>query len=65
MTNDFPISKGTRVKVVSGPLKGIEGEVEETPKGVLLVVGIEALICTRITIARTDIVPVDKNPVQK
>jgi transcription antitermination factor NusG len=65
VTNDFPISKGTRVKVVRGPLKGIEGEVEETPKGVQLVVGIESLICTRITIARTDVVPVDKNPVQK
>ena len=65
VTNDFPISKGTRVKVVRGPLKGIEGEVEETPNGVQLVVGIESLICARITIARTDVVPVDKNPVQK
>ena len=65
VTNDFPLTKGTRVRVVRGPLKGIEGEVEETPKGVQLVVGIESLICARITIGRTDVVPVDKNPVQK
>lgn len=57
VTNDFPITKGTRVKVVRGPLKGIEGEVEDTPNGVQLVVGIESLICARITIARTDVVP--------
>ena len=57
VTNDFPITKGTRVKVVRGPLKGIEGEVEDTPNGIQLVVGIESLICARITIARTDVVP--------
>ena len=57
VTNDFPITKGTRVKVVRGPLKGIEGEVEDTPNGVQLVVGIDSLICARITIARTDVVP--------
>ena len=57
VTNDFPITKGTRVKVIRGPLKGIEGEVEDTPNGVQLVVGIESLICARITIARTDVVP--------
>ena len=55
---DFPIQKGTRVRVVRGPLKGIEGEVEETPNGVQLIVGIQSLICTRITISRTDVVPV-------
>lgn len=59
VTNDFPITKGTRVKVIRGPLKGIEGEVEETPNGVQLVVGIESLICARITIGRTYVVPVD------
>ena len=55
---DFPIRKGTRVKVIRGPLKGIEGEVEETPKGVQLIVGIQSLICARITISKTDVVPV-------
>ena len=58
---DVPILKGMHVKVVRGPLKGIEGEVEDTPNGVLLVVGIQSLICARITISRSDVVPVDKN----
>ena len=65
VTSEFPITKGTRVRVVRGPLKGIEGEVEETPNGVQLVVGIESLICAKITIARKDVVPVETNPLQK
>ena len=56
---DFPIEKGSRVRVIRGPLKGIEGEVEETPNGVQLVVGIQSLICARITIGRGDVVPID------
>ena len=59
MTSEFPITKGTRVKVVRGPLKGIEGEVEETPNGVQLVVAIQSLICAKITIGRGDVVPVE------
>ena len=56
---EFPITKGTRVRVVRGPLKGIEGEVEETPNGAQLIVGIQSVICARITIARTDVVPAE------
>ena len=59
VTSEFPITKGTRVQVVRGPLKGIEGEVEETPNGVQLVVGIQSVICARITITKTDVVPID------
>ena len=59
VSSDFPIKKGTRVRVIRGPLKGIEGEVEETPNGVQLVVGIQSLICARITIGRGDVVPVE------
>ena len=59
VTSEFPIIKGTRVRVVRGPLKGIEAEVEETPNGVQLVVGIQSVICARITISRTDVVPID------
>ena len=61
VSSEFPITKGTRVRVVRGPLKGIEGEVEETPNGVQLVVGIQSLICARITIGRGDVVPVEDN----
>ena len=56
---DFPIEKGTRVRVIRGPLKGIEGEVEETPNGAQLVVGIPSLICAKVTISRTEVVPAD------
>ena len=59
VTSEFPIVKGTRVRVVRGPLKGIEGEVEETPNGVQLVVGIQSVICARVTIGRADVVPID------
>ena len=59
VTSEFPIKKGTRVRVVRGPLKGIEGEVEETPNGVQLIVAIQSLICTRITIGRGDVVAID------
>ena len=60
VTTDFPIQKGTRVRVVRGPLKGIEGEVEETPNGVQLIAGIQSLICARITIGRGEVVPVEE-----
>ena len=56
---DFPIVKGTRVRVVRGPLKGIEGEVEETPNGAQLIVGIQSVICAKITIGKADVVPAE------
>lgn len=59
VTTEFPITKGTRVRVIRGPLKGIEGEVEETPNGAQLIVAIQSLICARITIARADVVPAE------
>ena len=61
VTTDFPIQKGTRVRVVHGPLKGIEGEVEETPNGTLLIVGIQSLICARITIGREEVERMEYN----
>ena len=59
VSSEFPIVKGTRVRVVRGPLKGIEGEVEETPNGAQLIVAIQSLICTKVTIGRGDVVEVD------
>ena len=56
---EFPIHKGTRVRVIRGPLKGIEGEVEETPNGAQLIVSIQSLICARITIGREDVLSID------
>ena len=59
VTTEFPITKGTRVRVVRGPLKGIEGEVEETPNGAQLIVAIQSIICAKITIGRADVIPVE------
>ena len=59
VSSEFPIEKGTRVRVIRGPLKGIEGEVEETPNGAQLIVSIQSLICARITIGRGDVVLVE------
>ena len=54
-----PLRKGMRVKMVRGPLKGIEGEIEETPNGVHLIVAIQSLICARITVSREDVAPLE------
>ena len=59
VTTEFPLEKGTRVRVIRGPLKGIEGEVEETSGGAQLTVGVQSLICARITIGRADVVPME------
>lgn len=59
VSSEVPILKGTRVRVVRGPLKDIEGEVEETPNGAQLIVAIQSVICARITIGRGDVVPME------
>ena len=61
VTNDFPITKGTRVKVVRGPLKDVEGEVMEHPSGVQLLVRVKTLICARVNIAREDVIPLPED----
>ena len=54
---DVPITKGTRVKMIRGPLKDVEGEVVEHPSGVQLLVRIKSLVCARVKIARGDVIP--------
>ena len=56
-TPDIPIAKGDKVQVVRGPLKGVEGEVIETPNGVHLVVRIKTLLCAKISVRRGDVAP--------
>ena len=56
-STDVPITKGTRVKVIRGPLKDVEGEVMEHPSGVQLLVRVQTLICARVNIAREDVIP--------
>ena len=59
VSSELPIVKGSRVRVIRGPLKGIEAEVEETPNGVQLIVAIQSLICTKVTIGRGDVEAID------
>jgi len=53
---DEPIQKGARVKVIRGSLKGVEGEVVESPSGnASLVVRILNLLCAKVNIPREDL----------
>lgn len=58
---NVPIQKGTRVKVIRGPLKDVEGEVMEHPSGVQLLVRVKTLICARVNIAREDVIPLPED----
>ena len=53
---DIPIQKGTHVQVIRGSLKGVEGEVVETPSGTTyLVVRILSLLSAKVSIPRQDL----------
>ena len=54
-STDVPIQKGTRVKVIRGPLKDVEGEVVENPSGVSLVVRILSILSAKVSIPREDL----------
>lgn len=56
---DMPIEKGARVRVVRGSLKGVEGEVIESPSGATLVVRILSLLTAKVTIPREDLTLVE------
>lgn len=58
---DVPIQKGTRVKVIRGPLRDVEGEVMEHPSGVQLLVRVKTLICARVNIPREDVIPLPED----
>ena len=45
------------VKVVRGALKGVEGEIVETPDGAFLAVRVSTLLCAKVRIPRGDAVP--------
>lgn len=55
---DVPLSKGDRVKVVKGSLSGVEGEIVEMHGSLYLVVRVLSLMCARIEIPRSYVVPV-------
>jgi hypothetical protein len=56
VTTDTPIQKGARVQVIRGALKGVEGEVVESPGGTTyLVVRILSLLSAKVSIPREDL----------
>lgn len=56
VTTDAPIQKGARVQVIRGSLKGVEGEVVESPGGTTyLVVRILSLLSAKVSIPREDL----------
>ena len=56
LTPETPIRKGARVRVVRGSLKGVEGEVVESPSGTTyLVVRILSLLSAKVSIPREDL----------
>ena len=54
---DVPLSKGDRVKVVKGALSGVEGDIVEMHGGLYLVVSVLSLLCARVEIPRSYVVP--------
>ena len=53
---NVPIQKGARVRVIRGSLKGVEGEVVESPSGTTyLVVRILSLLSAKVSIPREDL----------
>ena len=54
---DATLVKGDRVKVVKGPLGGVEGEIVEAEEGNFLVVRVMSLLCAKVKIPRNYVVP--------
>ena len=57
-STDFSLAKGDRVKVIRGTLKGVEGEIAETPEGSFISVRVSTLLCAKVRIPRGDVRPV-------
>ena len=56
---DIPYAKGDRVKVIRGALRGVEGEIAETPDGAFLIVRVSTLLCAKVRIPRGDALPAE------
>ena len=55
--SDVPLAKGDRVKVVKGALSGVEGSIVEMHGGLYLVVSVLSLLCARVEMPRSYVVP--------
>ena len=47
------------VKVIRGALRGVEGEIAETPDGAFLIVRVSTLLCAKVRIPRGDALPAE------
>ncbi len=54
---DVTFAKGDKVKVIRGTLKGVEGEIVESPDGAFLAVRVSTLLCAKVRIPRGDVAP--------
>lgn len=59
-TNDFSFAKGDLVTVTSGSLKGVDGEVVESPEGTYLIVRVSTLLAAKVRISRKNVAPAGK-----
>ena len=57
--DDVPIMPGTKVRVVSGELAGIEGEVLSLPTATYVVVNIGRILCAKVHLPKSSIEPVE------
>lgn len=55
---DAHFAMGDRVRVIRGSLKGVEGEIVESPEGAMLAVRVSSLLCAKVRIPREDVVPI-------
>lgn len=58
ISTDVPIVPGQKVRVISGELAGVEGEVLSTPEGSNLVVAIGRILCARVHIKASEVEPI-------
>jgi len=56
---DISFSKGDKVRVIRGSLKGVEGEIVESPEGSFLAVRVSSLLCAKVRIPRSDVLPAE------
>jgi hypothetical protein len=56
--SSVPLAKGDRVRVVKGALSGVEGDIVETPDGLYLTVSVLSLLCARVEIPKSYVVPI-------
>ena len=57
--SSVPLAKGDRVRVIKGALSGVEGDIVETPEGLYLTVSVLSLLCARVEIPKSYVVPIN------